>query len=95
MVQTAVELVLKGPAPYALAAAARALRVAALDHKALNDAVKGQPVIIAVVRMAQKVLRRFGGDFGEQGDADIPHRRVQDQSFALFKLIHAIPLFIL
>ena len=30
-----------------------------------------------------------------QGDADIPHRRVQDQSFALFKLIHAIPLFIL
>ena len=67
------EFVFKRLAPDALAAAARALRVAALDHEAIDHAVECQAVIVALLNVCLEVLDRLGRRLGEKPDLDFSH----------------------
>ena len=67
------EFVFKRLAPDALATAARALRVAALDHEAVDHAVERQAVIVAFLNVRLEVFDRLGRRFGEKPDLDFSH----------------------
>ena len=49
---------------------AGAVRAAALDHKAVDNAVKGQPVIKAAARKAKEISHGVGRDLGVQLSLD-------------------------
>ena len=73
------ELVRKGFAPDALAAHAGAGGVAALDHKILDHPVKGDAVVIALLRVSDKIFHRPGRDGGEKDRPDRAHAGVDDR----------------
>ena len=61
------DLIGKFPAPRALAAAPVALRIAALNHEAFDDAVKRQPVVVTALGQEAKIFRGL--------------RRIRDEQF--------------
>src|SRR5215211_6859407 len=72
----AVDLVVEAPAPGRLAAAPGPLRVAALDHEALDDAVEDDAVVLALLGQQPEVLRRLRRVLLQQLEADRPHVRL-------------------
>ena len=62
----ACDLVAEGAAPGALAAGAVALRIAALDHEALHDAVERQAVVETALGEQAEILGGLGGVGGQQ-----------------------------
>jgi hypothetical protein len=57
-------------APDGLTSAACAGRVAALNHKLLNDTVKDDTVVVAILAVRSEILASFGSDLGEEIECD-------------------------
>mmetsp|Transcript_34881 Transcript_34881/g.96257 ORF Transcript_34881/g.96257 Transcript_34881/m.96257 type:complete len:374 (+) Transcript_34881:339-1460(+) len=76
VLQSPMELVLELATPNAFSACAIALRVAALDHEALDHPVEDRVVVIPVLRVHGEVFHRFRALLEEQLHHDVTHRGV-------------------
>ena len=56
-----LNLVLEGSSPSTFSTGPISLRVASLDHESLDNAVKGQPIVIAMLGQQTKILYSLGG----------------------------------
>ena len=90
--QLNVEFILERSSPDAFAAHAGAFRVAALNHKAVDDAVEADTVIVTLFCMGHKVFDCLWCFFREQSHLDGSHVGLHYDYFAVlcrfFKLIH-------